>query len=89
MNDFSIHKVHDGWIVKRNNGQPQQHSHFTSKTGCVKLIRLLNKGLMPKSDYLKTSAQRILTDEEYAMLRTKEHQSYYNRNAKQFGRRTG
>ena len=67
-----------GWVIIRVNGHYEQHAHIKSMAGCQQLLRLIEMGLEPKSDWLQQSARRLLTDEEYQKLkRTKD--KYVNR----------
>ena len=67
-----------GWVIIRVNGHYEQHAHIKSMAGCQQLLRLIEMGLEPKSDWLQQSARRLLTDDEYQMLkRTKDR--YVNR----------
>ena len=67
-----------GWVIIRVNGHYEQHAHIKSMAGCQQLLRLIEMGLEPKSDWLQQSARRLLTDEEYQRLkRTKDR--YVNR----------
>ena len=67
-----------GYVVIRVGADYDMHAHVKSMAGCQQLIRLIEMGLEPKSDWLQQSARRLLTDEEYQSLkRTKDR--YVNR----------
>ena len=85
--DFEIFRTNRHYIIKRKNGEYHQHSHTQTRDGCEKLLRLIVKGLLPKDDYFKQAAKRILTEEEYNSLKVKERQRYFNHNPKNYGRR--
>ena len=68
-----------GYIVKRIDGDYEQHAHVSTLNGCRLLINLIHKGMMPTSKYLQDSARRLLTEEEYKSLRQKK-QRYVNVN---------
>ena len=75
---FYIRQDKAGWVIIRVNGHYEQHAHIKSMAGCQQLLRLIEMGLEPKSDWLQQSARRLLTDEEYQRLkRTKDR--YVNR----------
>lgn len=58
------------YIVVRNDPtRSKEHSHLSSLPGAIRLIRLLDQNLMPRSPYLQESARRILKDKEYQQLR--------------------
>ena len=77
---LSYKKVKEGWIVTRKLDNKELHSHLNSKGGCLTLIRLIKQNKMPKSDYLKESARRLLTSKEYEKLSTRTKQKYVNVN---------
>jgi hypothetical protein len=80
MIDFEIKKDSNrGYIVIRVNGSYEQHAHVSSMNGARLLINIIHKGMLPESDYLKTSCRRLLTDIEYSKLRRKK-QRYVNVN---------
>ena len=68
-----------GYIVRRVGGEYSQHSHISTINGCRKLINLIQLGLLPTSRYLQVSCSRLLTEEEYKVLKQKK-QRYININ---------
>jgi hypothetical protein len=78
--EFRIIKSHDGYVIKRIDGEYGHHSHFHSRQGAQKLLRLIVKGVKPKEDYFITAAKRILTEDEFNSLTIKQKPSYYNHN---------
>lgn len=77
---FEIKKDHSrGYIVKRVDGEYEQHAHINTLSGCRLLIRFIEKNLLPTSEYLQGSCARLLTEEEYGRLKQKK-QKYVNVN---------
>ena len=56
-------------IVRKYTSSYSEHSHLSSLQGAIQLIRLLDQGLMPSSEYLKESARRLLKEKEFNRLR--------------------
>ncbi len=56
-------------VVRKNTSNYSEHSHLSSLHGAISLIKLLDHGLMPKSDYLKESARRLLREKEFNKLK--------------------
>lgn len=56
-------------VVRKNTPNYSEHSHLSSLHGAISLIRLLDHGLMPNSDYLKESARRLLREKEFSKLK--------------------
>lgn len=56
-------------IVRKNTSNYSEHSHLSSLQGAIQLIKLIDHGLMPNSDYLKESARRILKEKEFNRLK--------------------
>ncbi|HBW12335.1 hypothetical protein [Proteiniclasticum sp.] len=57
-------------VVRKNTTNYSQHSHLSSLNGAIRLIKLLEKGKLPHSDYLRESARRLLKDQEYTKLKS-------------------
>lgn len=67
-------------MIVNKLGNYKQHAHVLNKNTAHNLIKLLDKGLMPTSAYLKESARRLLNDEEFKMLLEKDREHYININ---------
>jgi hypothetical protein len=67
--EFEIKPRNREYIVVRKGGAYIQHAHLNTMKGCKLLIRLINNYRLPDSKYLRISCQRLLTDEEYNLLR--------------------
>jgi len=82
--DFVIKKDHKGrgWIIKIKNREYSKHSHFRTKQGCYKLMKLIINNKLPKDSYFQEAAHRILYEEEFANLINKDKQKYYNKKIK-------
>ena len=74
---FTIKEESRGYVVVRKNGEYTQHAHLSTLNGCRELIILIEKGLLPKSQYLQGSCRRLLTHEEFLKLK-KPKDKYYN-----------
>lgn len=70
--------VKDGWIVYNEELEYKNHAHLRSGHTCRRLIKLLNKNIMPESQYLRGSAKRLLTENEFNKLKIKEKKKYIN-----------
>lgn len=68
------------------NGEYSAHGHFKKESTCHLLIRLMRKGIVPKSKYLQDAVLRISTDTKYKekvllkQAKDKDKQSYCNIN---------
>ena len=71
-------KVHDGFIVKRIDGPQDAHAHFKNRQGGQKLLYLIERDTMPKAEYFRTAARRVLSEEEFESLTVKRVDRYYN-----------
>ncbi len=65
------------WVVYRVGGKREQHAHLRSKKSCALLIKLIKQGIMPKSEYMQGSCQRLLSEEEMVRLKRPKDR-YYN-----------
>ncbi|MBW8382764.1 MAG: hypothetical protein K0M69_09645 [Youngiibacter sp.] len=75
--NFKVLKVGftDYVVVRKHQSSYSQHSHLKSLHGAINLIKLIDSGRLPESDYLKESARRILRDKEFYSL--KPAQGFY------------
>ena len=64
IGDYKILKSHD-YIVKNVKGSHKHHGHFKQLKTCYTVIRLLHRGQVPKSSYLRGSALRLSLDDGY------------------------
>lgn len=71
-------KVRDGYIVNRKGGTYEQHSHFSSEMAGRRFIKLINKGLLPKSPYYLQAAKRVLLESEFNRLKVQQKTKYVN-----------
>lgn len=55
-------------VVRKDSSVYSEHSHLSSLQGAIQLIKLIDKGKLPSSEYLRQSARRILRDKEYLRL---------------------
>jgi len=59
-----IHNNGDYTLININ-AEYSAHGHFKKESTCHLLIRLMRKGIVPKSKYLQNAVLRISTDESY------------------------
>ena len=57
-------------VVRKNTTNYSQHSHLSSLNGAIRLVKLLEEGKLPHSDYLRESARRLLKEQEYMKLKS-------------------
>lgn len=57
-------------VVRKNTTNYSQHSHLSSLNGAIRLVKLLEEGKLPHSDYLRESARRLLKEQEYTKLKS-------------------
>lgn len=57
-------------VVRKNTANYSQHSHLSSLNGAIRLVKLLEEGKLPHSDYLRESARRLLKEQEYTKLKS-------------------
>ena len=57
-------------VVRKNTTNYSQHSHLSSLNGAIRLVKLLEEGKVPHSDYLRESARRLLKEQEYTKLKS-------------------
>lgn len=80
-----IHNNGDYTLINLN-GSYENHGHFRKESSCHLLIRLMRKGIVPKSKYLQDAVLRISTDEKYKekvlakQAKDKDKSHYFNIN---------
>ena len=77
--NLDIIKQHGNYIVRRTDGEYNQHAHISTMGGCRLLIDCVKRNKLPKSKYLVGSCKRLLTEKEYESLK-KPKDCYYNVN---------
>ena len=83
--DLHFRKTHGHYVVF-NREKDGAHTHIRSHKTCVKLINMLERLILPDSEYLIESARRLLKKHEFDKLRPKRRkQRYYNSNGKKVG----
>lgn len=79
-------KCHDNYVVVNDNGERSNHGHFNSVGAAHKLIKLIEKRIVPASEYLRESVLRITVDRKYKqkvadkIRKDSNKQQYYNIN---------
>ncbi len=76
---FDIKQTSNGWVVSRIGGTYEQHSHHNNLYGAKLVVSFIKKRELPKSNYLKGSCKRLLTETEYLVLRNKNKKKYINK----------
>lgn len=74
-----------GWhIIINTLGKYENHGHVKFLGTCKKLLRLMDKGTVPDSPYLRDTALRVSLDEKYKakvlhkIEKDKNKQKYFN-----------
>ncbi len=86
INEYKILQNERDYIVININGEHENHGHFKKLSTCYVVIRLLQRKIIPKSDYLLEAARRITTDAKYKQVlelkqkKNKQRQYYFNSN---------
>ena len=57
-------------VVRKHSSAYGHHSHLSSLEGAIRLIKLLDQGILPPSPYLQESAKRLLRHQEFMRLKT-------------------
>lgn len=75
--DFKVKRSSDGdyIIIRLSNNR---HGHFVRESSAYDLIDMLCKGKLPKSEYFRDCAKRLLSDSEFKSLRSKIKPKYVN-----------
>ena len=76
-NKFKIKTEYGGFVLIRVDFPYEFHAHIKTIAGCRAVLNCIEKGKMPKSDWLQGSCRRLLTEEEFSSLR-KPKDRYYN-----------
>lgn len=75
-----------GYVVINENGEYKNHAHFEKYNTCKLLIRLINRKIVPRSEYLRGSVLRLTIDQSYIekvmikQAKDKEKLAYFNVN---------
>lgn len=73
-----VRKVRNGYILKRLDGQYDQHSHFHREKGAEILERAIRDRVMPKKPYFRSALERVLTPEEIETFVVHKKPRYFN-----------
>ena len=84
---YKILETHKNYIVKRANDELYNHAHFKRRDHAFKFVHLLEKGIIPRSDYWYIAAKRVLTDEEFEESVLQKTKTRYRNNGKKNVRR--
>lgn len=66
------------YLIKRENGTYEQHAHMRNRKDAEMVRKLIDANKYPYCREYKVAMQRLLTEEEFKILRKK--QRYYNVN---------
>ena len=58
----------NSYVVYRKDGAREMHAHMPNKKGCIILIKLACKNVLPRRGYLRNALQRITYKEEYKAI---------------------
>ncbi len=62
---YKILKAQSGYVVTNIKASYKHHGHFKKLKTCYIIIKLIQRGQVPRSDYLRGSALRISIDDNY------------------------
>lgn len=62
---YKILKAQSGYVVTNTKGLYKNHGHLKKLKTCYTIIKLIQRGQVPHSDYLRGSAIRISIDDNY------------------------
>lgn len=77
--EFKIRRNHRGHVLVRAGGEYSQHAHLKQIETCRTVIKLIEQNKLPRSKYLQGACKRLLTEQEYALLKPCKQQ-YFNVN---------
>lgn len=77
--EFEIKDTSRDFVVIRKDFPYSFHAHIRCKQTCYTLLKLIELNKLPDSEYLRGSCKRLLTEEEYQILKPKK-QKYININ---------
>ena len=86
INEYKILQNERDYVVVNTNGKYENHGRFKKLSACYTIIRLIQRKIIPRSDYLLEAARRITTDSKYREVLTikqkknKQRQYYFNSN---------
>lgn len=85
--NLKIKKVKIGYIMY--NETLGTHSHFRSYNGAMNCRKLIHKGIMPNNEYYIESCKRLLSDKEFATLKSKQRYHNVNNGSRQSSNQRG
>jgi hypothetical protein len=81
---FKIIADSRGYVLINTNGEYEHHAHLKAYKTCKMLIRLIERKIVPISEYLRGSCLRLTLDEAYKetilrkQAKEKEKPAYFN-----------
>lgn len=64
--EFVVKKSRRGWVIVNEDGEYENHSHFTYSYGAtIKCIELTRKKKVPRSEYMIIACKRLTNDVNY------------------------
>jgi len=69
---YEIVQTHRNYVVRRKSnhgGTYEQHSHFKKLEHAKSFLKIIDKGLMPRSQYWMEAARRIMSEDEFNNLK--------------------
>jgi hypothetical protein len=84
--NFKIIADSRGYVLINTNGEYEYHAHLRRRETCKMLIRLIERKIVPISEYLRGSCLRLTLDEAYKetilrkQAKEKEKPAYFNAN---------
>lgn len=83
---FKIIQDSRGFVLINTEGEYGNHAHVKKESTCHMLIRLIERKIVPRSEYLRGSCLRLTLDNEYKrkienkQAKDKEKPAYFNAN---------
>lgn len=74
---FKILKTNKDYVIVNTELEYKNHAHIKRIDHAKQLIKLIDKGIKPKSHYMQVAAERLLGD-GYSELQEKKKEYYIN-----------
>lgn len=75
---FKVVKNAHGYIVINTQGDYDSHSHFKNLEGAKRVLHLIEKHILPNSEWWKEAIRRLVGEEELSTYQPNKRQAYYN-----------
>lgn len=65
VDKLKILEYRDTYVVVNENGEYKHHTHIKRYKTCEMFVKLVERKIVPKSSYLRSSAKRVTLDQKY------------------------